>query len=179
MTGNAVLLPDLAATEAFAARMARALQAPLAIGLVGDLGAGKTALARALIQTLAPGTRVKSPTYTLVESYALPGLQLHHLDLYRLRHPDELADLGLAELTGPDAVLLIEWPGRGGDRLPALDVVATLQREAAEARTLDLVAATPAGQAFCERLLIGQGHQSVGDETCGPVQKVTLVNGFD
>ena len=112
-------LPDLAATQAFAARMAHALQAPLAIGLVGDLGAGKTALARALIQTLAPGMRVKSPTYALVESYELPGLHLHHLDLYRIRRPDELAELGLAELAGADAILLIEWPDRGGDQTPS------------------------------------------------------------
>lgn len=172
-------LPDLAATQAFAARMAHALQAPLAIGLVGDLGAGKTALARALIQTLAPGMRVKSPTYALVESYELPGLHLHHLDLYRIRRPDELAELGLAELAGADAILLIEWPDRGGDQTPALDVVATLQREVTEARTLTLSAATLAGEAFCERLAIGQGDQAVVAETCRLVQKAPLVNGFD
>ncbi|MBK7145667.1 MAG: tRNA (adenosine(37)-N6)-threonylcarbamoyltransferase complex ATPase subunit type 1 TsaE [Xanthomonadales bacterium] len=172
-------LPDLAATQAFAARMAHALQAPLAIGLVGDLGAGKTALVRALIQKLAPGTRVKSPTYTLIESYELTGLQLHHLDLYRIRHPAELAELGLAELASGDAVLLIEWPDRGGDQIPTLDVVATLTREADEARALTLSAATLAGEAFCERLAIGQDDQAVVAETCRLVQKAPLVNGFD
>lgn len=146
-------LADLAATEAFAARFAQALQPPLVVGLVGDLGAGKTALARALIQTLAPGTRVKSPTYTLIESYELPGLQLHHLDLYRLRHPDELAELGLADLLGPHAVLLIEWPDKGGEETPLLDLALHLKRAEAEHRVLDLTVFSPSGQALLDRLV--------------------------
>lgn len=146
-------LADLAATEAFAARFAQALQPPLVVGLVGDLGAGKTALARALIQTLAPGTRVKSPTYTLIESYELPGLQLHHLDLYRLRHPDELAELGLADLLGPRLVLLIEWPDKGGEETPPLDLALQLTRGEAEHRALDLTAFSPPGQALLDRLM--------------------------
>lgn len=139
-------LPDLAATEAWAAKLGRAIEAPLVVGLVGDLGAGKTALVRALIQSLAPGTRVKSPTYTLIESYLLPGLQLHHLDLYRLRHPDELAELGLADLLGPEAVLLIEWPDKGGKETPALDLELRLTRIDDAARRLDCIALSAAGQ---------------------------------
>lgn len=146
-------LTDLAATEAFAARLAQALQPPLVIGLIGDLGAGKTALARALIQTLAPGTRVKSPTYTLIESYELPGLQLHHLDLYRLRHPDELAELGLADLVGPRSVLLIEWPDKGGAETPPLDLALQLTRVEAEHRVLALTVFSPSGQALLDRLV--------------------------
>mgnify|MGYP001251447888 CR=1 FL=1 len=97
-----VELPDLSATEALARQLAHALSAPLVIGLSGDLGTGKTALVRALIQSLAPETRVKSPTYSLIESYELPGIVVHHLDLYRVRHPDELVELGLADLLGND-----------------------------------------------------------------------------
>lgn len=145
-------LPDLAATEAFAARLARVLEPPLVIGLVGDLGAGKTALARALIQTLAPTMRVKSPTYTLIESYELPGMTIHHLDLYRLRHPGELADLALAELLGPRVVLLIEWPDKGGEETPDLDLEIRLTRRDEHARGVDLVAHSEAGHSLFERL---------------------------
>ena len=146
-------LVDLAATEAFAARLAQALRPPLVIGLIGDLGAGKTALVRAMIQTLAPGTRVKSPTYTLIESYALPGLHLHHLDLYRLRHPAELADLGLADLLGPHSVLLIEWPDKGGDYAPTLDVAMHLMRGEGERRALDMTSFSPAGSMLESRIV--------------------------
>lgn len=146
-------LPDLAATEAFAARLARILAPPLVIGLIGDLGTGKTALARALIQALAPGTRVKSPTYTLIESYDVGDLQIHHLDLYRLRHPDELTELGLADLLGPRAVLLIEWPDKGGAETPALDLALQLTRGDGERRMLVWVSFSPAGQALVERLV--------------------------
>jgi tRNA threonylcarbamoyladenosine biosynthesis protein TsaE len=145
--------PDLAATEAFAARCARALQAPLVIGLVGDLGAGKTAFVRALIQTLAPATRVKSPTYTLIESYELAGLTIHHLDLYRLRHPDELAELALADLFTADAVALIEWPDKGGAQTPALDLVLEMERREDDARRCLLKPKSAAAEAFCRRLL--------------------------
>lgn len=145
-------LPDLAATEIFAARLARTLQPPLVVGLVGDLGTGKTALARALIQTLAPGIRVKSPTYTLIESYDVGDLQIHHLDLYRLRHPDELTELGLADLFGPRAVFLIEWPDKGGEETPTLDLTLHLSRVEAERRVLDLTPISPAGRALAERL---------------------------
>ena len=145
-------LPDLAATEAWAARLARVLTPPLVIGLIGDLGAGKTALVRALIQSLVPGTRVKSPTYTLIESYEVGELQIHHLDLYRLRHPDELAELGLDELLGPRSVMLIEWPDKGGHRTPALDLEIRLSRRDEQARRIELVAHSAAGNAFRDRL---------------------------
>lgn len=139
-------LPDLAATEAFAARLAGLLAPPLVVGLVGDLGAGKTALVRAMVQALAPGTRVKSPTYTLIESYDLGDRQIHHLDLYRLRHPDELAELGLADLLGPRAILLIEWPDKGGEQTPALDLELRLERIDDTVRRLVCVARSDAGR---------------------------------
>jgi|TARA_R110002072_G_scaffold240118_2_gene398183 tRNA threonylcarbamoyladenosine biosynthesis protein TsaE len=92
------------------------------IGLWGDLGAGKTSLARATIQTLlaASGLRedVPSPTFTLVQTYEAGTLPIWHADLYRLSDPDELIELGLEEaLEG--GLLLIEWPDRMEDELPA------------------------------------------------------------
>jgi tRNA threonylcarbamoyladenosine biosynthesis protein TsaE len=146
-------LSNPAATEAFGARLAHALDPPLVIGLVGDLGAGKTALVRALIQSLAPGTRVKSPTYTLIESYELHDVQIHHLDLYRLRHPDELAELGLDELLGPRSVLLIEWPDKGGHETPSLDLEIRLTRLGEHVRGVELVAHSAAGRRFGDRLV--------------------------
>ncbi|MDO6462153.1 tRNA (adenosine(37)-N6)-threonylcarbamoyltransferase complex ATPase subunit type 1 TsaE [Granulosicoccaceae sp. 1_MG-2023] len=116
-----VVLPDEAATLALGAALAAALQADAEGGVIflnGDLGAGKTTLTRGLLHALGHSGAVKSPTYTLIESYEAGGLSLHHLDLYRLGSPDELDFLGLRELMVPGAVFLIEWPQQGGDWLP-------------------------------------------------------------
>jgi len=117
-----VALPDLQASERFGRALAAVLRPPLLVGLRGDLGAGKTTLVRALVNTLLPGTRVKSPTYNLLESYDLPGGPLHHMDLYRLDSPDELAALGLDELLADDALALVEWPEKGRPVLPGSDL---------------------------------------------------------
>ena len=89
------------------------------IFLSGDLGVGKTTLVRGMLRGLGFAGRVKSPTYGLLESYELDGLTLHHLDLYRLGHPEELFDLGLEEMVDPRSVVLIEWPERAERVLPA------------------------------------------------------------
>ena len=100
------------------ARLAGELAGGQVITLSGDLGAGKTTLVRGMLRGLAFGGRVKSPSYGLVESYEVGGLEIHHLDLYRLGEPDELDFIGIEDLIGPDSVLLIEWPARGKGRLP-------------------------------------------------------------
>jgi tRNA threonylcarbamoyladenosine biosynthesis protein TsaE len=122
----AVELPDEGATQRLGSALALALRAPMLVGLSGDLGAGKTTLVRALINALLPDTRVKSPTYTLVESYALPAAMLHHLDLYRIEDPQELTALGLDELLSADALVLVEWPEKGLPVLPQPDLTITL-----------------------------------------------------
>lgn len=99
-------------------RLAATLSGGDVIELRGDLGAGKTTLVRGLLRGLGFRGRVKSPSYGLVESYRVGGLDIHHLDLYRLADPDELEFLGIEELCGPDSVLLVEWPERGRGRLP-------------------------------------------------------------
>lgn len=99
-------------------RLAATVSGGEVIELSGDLGAGKTTLVRGLLRGLGFDGRVKSPSYGLVESYRVRGLDVHHLDLYRLAEPDELEFLGIEELIGPDSLLLIEWPERGRGRLP-------------------------------------------------------------
>lgn len=92
------------------------------IHLEGDLGAGKTTFARALLKALGVGERIKSPTYSLIESYQVGSLNVHHLDLYRIADPDELEWLGLGDLVDGPSLLLIEWPKRGEGALPTPDL---------------------------------------------------------
>jgi tRNA threonylcarbamoyladenosine biosynthesis protein TsaE len=115
-------LPDETATAALAQRFAAALDGGLVLYLHGDLGAGKTSFARALLTALGVGERVKSPTYSLVESYQVGARTAWHLDLYRIADPGELEWLGLDALGDPDALVLVEWPERGTGALPAPDL---------------------------------------------------------
>ena len=144
-------LPDEASTIALGVALAGVFEVPLLVGLTGDLGAGKTTLVRALINAEAPGTRVKSPTYTLVESYTLPRAQLHHLDLYRLRDADELAGLGIDELLAGDAIVLVEWPERGAPLLPMPDLLIALAHRD-RGRSARISASTDRGTALLARL---------------------------
>jgi tRNA threonylcarbamoyl adenosine modification protein YjeE len=111
-------LPDEAATVALAEDIAARLMPGDVVALAGDLGAGKTTLARALIRAVAddPYLEVPSPTFTLVQTYAMPRLTVAHFDLYRLS-PDELDEIGFGDAVNHGAVL-VEWPERAGDRLP-------------------------------------------------------------
>jgi tRNA threonylcarbamoyladenosine biosynthesis protein TsaE len=116
-------LPDEDATRALGTQLAGALDSGLVIYLRGELGAGKTSFARALLSALGVGERIKSPTYSLVEGYlAQDGRPAWHLDLYRIADPGELEWLGLDALADPLAVVLVEWPERGQGALPAPDL---------------------------------------------------------
>lgn len=95
----------------------------LIIYLKGDLGAGKSFFSRAFIQNFLPGEKVKSPTYTIVESYNFSTNCIYHLDLYRLCDPEELEYLAIRDLFSSDFVALIEWPQNGFPVLPASDIV--------------------------------------------------------
>ncbi len=118
MTTINCFLPDEAATEQIGALLAPLVHGGQVIALSGELGAGKTTLVRGLLRALGHTGAVKSPTYTLVESYQLPGFELHHFDLYRLAEAGELEFLGLDEFLHPGAVCLFEWPERGAGVLP-------------------------------------------------------------
>jgi tRNA threonylcarbamoyl adenosine modification protein YjeE len=116
-------------TEAFGARLAAARppgNAQATIYLSGDLGAGKTTLARGFLRACGITSAVRSPTYTLVEVYETPAVSVVHLDLYRLIDANELEPLGLREWARPGYVWLVEWPERAEDRLPFPDLSAVL-----------------------------------------------------
>lgn len=109
---------DQPGLERFAGRLAEALEGGDCVLLDGPLGAGKTTFARALIRTrVGAPVEVPSPTFTLIQDYGAGDLTIRHADLYRIAEPDELLEIGLGEVE-PDVVLLVEWPERGGDRLP-------------------------------------------------------------
>ena len=117
--GFTLALPDQAATEALAALLRPLLRPGDVVALGGDLGAGKTTLARALIRAAAgAGIEVPSPTFTLVQTYELPAGPLWHFDLYRLSGPDEVVELGWDEARA-EGIALVEWPDRLGPLLPA------------------------------------------------------------
>jgi tRNA threonylcarbamoyladenosine biosynthesis protein TsaE len=131
-------LPDEAATAALGARLAAACRAGDLLALTGDLGAGKSTLARALIRQLAGAEiDVPSPTFTLVQTYDTPRLPVWHFDLYRLEHPGEARELGLMEAV--DGLALIEWPERLGVYLPQtrLDVALDFSADGRIARLTD------------------------------------------
>jgi N-acetylmuramate 1-kinase len=124
-----VVLPDELATRRLAIDVANVLQAGDLVTLSGDLGAGKTAFARAMIRHLADDERIEvpSPTFTLLQTYDLPRFHLVHADLYRTADPAELDELGLAD-SAEDTVTLLEWPDRAAGLLPPdrLDIAFTL-----------------------------------------------------
>jgi tRNA threonylcarbamoyladenosine biosynthesis protein TsaE len=143
-----IRLPDAAATEALAAALARALPADYrgyTLLLEGELGAGKSTLARALIRRLGAAGPVPSPTYTLVEPYSLPGGTVYHVDLYRVADPDELEFLGWDELD--DGLRIVEWP----EHAPELERAADLRlrlRYSGSGRAADVEALSARGHAI-------------------------------
>ncbi len=144
-------LPAEADTLALGAAVAAGLTPGMVIYLRGELGAGKTTLARGLLQSLGVTERIKSPTYTLVEPYIVSSLYLYHFDFYRLQHPDEWVDAGFRDYFSSDAVCLVEWPDKAGAQLPAADMTINLAT-AGDARKATLSADTEAGINCLRRL---------------------------
>jgi tRNA threonylcarbamoyladenosine biosynthesis protein TsaE len=117
-------LPDTQATETLGEALARAYpHGPVGavVFLRGELGAGKTTCVRSLLRALGVGGIIRSPTYTLMEVYQPGGLTCVHVDLYRLEGPLDVESLGLRDYLG-ECLLLVEWPEKGGDALPPVDL---------------------------------------------------------
>jgi len=147
-------VPDEASVVELAAEFARSIKTPVVINLEGELGAGKTTFARAFIQALGFKGYVKSPSYGLLESYELAGVTVLHLDLYRIEDPEELEYLAIRDLFDANSVLLVEWPRKGMDHLPAPDLELKFDEDK-ESRFVCSFAKTTAGFELNQSVLQG------------------------
>jgi tRNA threonylcarbamoyladenosine biosynthesis protein TsaE len=144
-------LASAADTLALGAALAPGLRPGMVVNLRGDLGAGKTTFARGVLGALGVTERVKSPTYTLVEPYTVSSLYLYHFDFYRLKYPDEWVDAGLREYFNGDAICLVEWPEKAGERLPAPDLTIEMA-VTGNGRSITISAETEGGRHCLMRL---------------------------
>jgi tRNA threonylcarbamoyladenosine biosynthesis protein TsaE len=148
-------LPDEAATQALGAALACVLRPGLVVYLQGDLGAGKTALTRALLHAAGHVGPVRSPTYTLSEPYRIEqggqAVNLIHYDLYRMSSPEEFLDAGFREDFNGNNICIVEWPEKGQPVLPPPDVQILLT-VSGPGREVELQPLSPLGLLCLERL---------------------------
>jgi tRNA threonylcarbamoyladenosine biosynthesis protein TsaE len=152
-------LPSEGDTALLGAALAGALPRPAKLGAVlylqGELGAGKTTCVRSLLRAFGVTGLVRSPTYTLIETYAAGALTCVHIDLYRLSGEAEAEGLGLRDLAGPECLILVEWPEKGGAAVPRPDVELGLAY-AGDGRLARLASLTVSG---------GHWLKNLGDDT--------------
>jgi tRNA threonylcarbamoyladenosine biosynthesis protein TsaE len=144
---SSIPLPDESATLRLGERLARGVAPGRVLHLRGDLGSGKTTLARGLIRALGYTGRIKSPTYTLVELYSLSRLNLYHFDLYRFKDRTEWLNSGFREYFNADSACVVEWPEKAGELLAPPDLEVRLAFDGAGRRAV-LEARSPAGSAW-------------------------------
>lgn len=152
MTPVTVHLPDEAATEELARRLAPHVAGGGRIHLAGDLGAGKTTFARALLRACGIRGRIKSPTFSLVEVYDDSNLYCYHFDFYRFTDPREWLDAGFREAMHDRALVLIEWAEKAGAELPPPDLEVRLEPTPDDGRIATLTAFSEQGQAWITAL---------------------------
>lgn len=152
--GLKLYLPDLLATQALASAIAKVLRPGLCIYLHGDLGAGKTTLVRAMLQALGHTGAIKSPTYTVVESYFIDSLELYHFDLYRVSDPAELDFIGIRDYSTATAICIFEWATNGVGNIPHPDIEIFLEFQF-PGRQIRLMANTNKGLEVLRAMTIG------------------------
>ncbi|WP_211454460.1 tRNA (adenosine(37)-N6)-threonylcarbamoyltransferase complex ATPase subunit type 1 TsaE [Collimonas antrihumi] len=151
-------LHDEAGTNALGAALARALLPGLTVHLHGDLGAGKTALTRALLHAAGYEGHVKSPTYTLVEPYTIQiaqqTVEVMHFDLYRMASPDEFLEAGFREYFNQSTICIVEWPEKAAAALPPPDinVLLSVSSVSDKGRDVELQALSDKGSQCLARL---------------------------
>ena len=139
-----LIAEDEAAMVELGRALAAALEPPAVVYLEGELGMGKTTLARGLVQACGQRGAVKSPTYTLVEPYEFESLTVYHFDLYRLGDAEELEYMGIRDYFHSRSIVLVEWPERGLGLLPPPDLVVRIDT-AGSGRRLAFEAHSPRG----------------------------------
>jgi tRNA threonylcarbamoyladenosine biosynthesis protein TsaE len=159
-----LILTEESATARVGAALARSLPVPaqhsLLLGLSGELGSGKTTLARALLRALRVIGAIRSPTFTLVEPYETDWGPVHHLDLYRLEPGTRaLEAIGYRDLRGHPGLVMVEWPERAGTALGESDLSIKLEHEG-RGRRIVLAARTQSGRAWLA------ASQAVLEEYC-------------
>jgi len=137
--------------EALGRQMADHCQEGLVIFLQGELGAGKTTLARGFLRGLGYSGKVKSPTYTLVEEYPFTNRTCYHFDLYRLADPGELEYMGIRDFLQDSDILLIEWPDKGLGYLPDADLLVDIEY-ANSGRKVQMLAKSEKGNRYLKEL---------------------------
>ncbi|KTD68521.1 tRNA (adenosine(37)-N6)-threonylcarbamoyltransferase complex ATPase subunit type 1 TsaE [Legionella steelei] len=145
-------LPDETASERFAAQLAACLCPSLIMTFSGELGAGKTTIIRAMLRHLGVESAIKSPTFSLVESYTCKHLTVHHFDLYRIHHEDELEYLGFRDYFTPESICCIEWAENAGKTLPNVDIRFKLSIKGA-GREMQIMALSTVGKRILARLV--------------------------
>ena len=139
------VVPDEASMIALATRCSTCLMAPLLLTFKGDIGAGKTTFIRAMLRALGITGAIKSPTFSLVETYRHNDLLIHHFDLYRIQDEAELEYLGFRDFFSDEAICCIEWPERSSFCLGKADLACSFSMEGS-GRRLDFNALTASGK---------------------------------
>lgn len=144
-------LKDEQASTMHAQQLATSVQAPLIMAFSGDIGAGKTTIIRAMLRALGIQSAIKSPTFSLVESYNCDQFTVHHFDLYRIHNADELEYIGFRDFFTEQAICCIEWAEHAGVLLPNIDVHCALNVNGL-GRDLEMKAFSALGQKIVEGL---------------------------
>ena len=146
-----LVLKDLHGTQELGRKLAQCcsdIESSCVIYLIGDLGAGKTTLAQNFIRYFG-FDKVKSPTYTLVESYQNESIDIHHFDCYRLSDPEELEYIGIREYLKPNSLQLIEWPELGKGAIAHSDISINISGSG-DIRTVNITSQTKIGKLILE-----------------------------